>query len=108
MICRLWRARATPQGANEYRRHFSERVVPHLGNIDGYAGAYLLERTEEAHVEIRVATLWRSVDAVRRFAGADIEAAVVEPEAQAVLTDYDTTVRHYAITAGTLTGGPGR
>lgn len=108
MICRVWRARATPQGAGEYRKHFSQRVVPHLESIEGHAGAYLLERPEEASVEIQVATLWHSIDAVRRFAGADIEAAVLEPEARAVLTDYDSTVRHYTITVGTLTGNPGR
>jgi hypothetical protein len=37
------------------------------------------------------------MDAIRRFAGADPERAVVEPEARAVLADYDDFVRHYEV-----------
>jgi hypothetical protein len=35
--------------------------------------------------------------AIRAFAGADVEAAVVEPEAAAALADFDLKVRHYEI-----------
>jgi heme-degrading monooxygenase HmoA len=42
-------------------------------------------------------TRWRSLDAVRAFAGADPDAAVVEPEAAAVLTRYDARVKHYEV-----------
>jgi len=41
--------------------------------------------------------MWQSLDAVRAFAGADIEAAVVEPEARAVLASFDSRVSHYTI-----------
>ena len=37
------------------------------------------------------------MDAIRRFAGEDAERAVVEPEAQAVLAEYDDFVRHYEV-----------
>ena len=42
-------------------------------------------------------TLWDSMDAIRRFAGEDAEHAVVEPEARAVLAEYDDFVRHYEV-----------
>jgi hypothetical protein len=35
------------------------------------------------------------MDAVRGFAGTDVEKAVVEPGAAAALVEFDTTVRHY-------------
>jgi hypothetical protein len=37
------------------------------------------------------------MDAVRRFAGRPPERAVVEPEARAVLSDFDDLVRHYEV-----------
>ena len=40
---------------------------------------------------------WRSLNAIRAFAGTDIEKAVVEPDAVAALIEFDTTVRHYEI-----------
>jgi hypothetical protein len=37
------------------------------------------------------------MEAVRRFAGAQPEKAVVEPEARAVLTDFDDSVTHFEV-----------
>ena len=49
-------------------------------------------------VEILVLTFWSSMKVVESFAGSPPDAAVVEPEAQAVLIDYDHTVQHYETT----------
>jgi len=37
------------------------------------------------------------MDAIRMFAGSDVERAVVAPEAAAVLIEYDRTVDHYEV-----------
>ena len=42
-------------------------------------------------------TLWDSLEAIRRFAGANLENAVVEPAAQAALVTYDSTVTHHTV-----------
>ena len=97
MISRVWRAAASTEGANAYREHFSRRVLPHLERIAGFSGVRLLERELDGEVEVLVMTLWQSPDAVRAFAGTDIETAVVEPEARAVLSRYDTVASHYAV-----------
>jgi hypothetical protein len=65
--------------------------------LDGYGGAMLLERALPDAVEIIVLTLWRSVDSIRGFAGADVEDAVVAEEAAALLTQFDRRVRHYEV-----------
>jgi heme-degrading monooxygenase HmoA len=57
----------------------------------------LLQRGIPDGVEILVLTFWRSVDAVREFAGADVEKAVVAGEAAALLTEFDRRVRHYEV-----------
>jgi hypothetical protein len=51
----------------------------------------------EDGVEFFVLTKWASMDAVRSFAGDDVERSVVEPEAVAVLTSFDPTARHYEV-----------
>jgi hypothetical protein len=45
----------------------------------------LLERAIPGAVEIIVLTFWRSVDAIRKFAGADLGGAVVAEEAAVLL-----------------------
>jgi heme-degrading monooxygenase HmoA len=65
--------------------------------IHGHRGARVLRRDDGGQVEFLVMTFWDSMDAVRRFAGEDPERAVVEPEARAVLAEYDELVRHYEV-----------
>jgi heme-degrading monooxygenase HmoA len=75
------------------------RVLPQLRRLDGYRGASLLRRETDGEVELIVITRWHSLDAVRAFACADIESAVVEDEAASVLSRYDERVRPYEVTA---------
>jgi hypothetical protein len=37
------------------------------------------------------------MDAIRAFAGVDLNKAVIEPDAMAALIEYDTIVTHYEI-----------
>ena len=95
MIVRIWRGQAEPSRADAYHRHVTERVFPELTNISGHRGAYLLRRAAGDRVEFLAVTLWDSLETVRKFAGDDPDVAVVEPEAQAVLSEYDDFVRHF-------------
>jgi heme-degrading monooxygenase HmoA len=98
MIARLWSAQATPAQAPAYADHLRTHVLPTLSKVDGYAGAMLLERNLSDAVEIIVITWWRSLDAIRGFAGTDLEGAVVANEAASLLTHFDNRVRHYEVT----------
>jgi heme-degrading monooxygenase HmoA len=97
MIVRIWRGQATIENADAYYRHVTGTVFPALAGIRGHRGAYLLRRETDGRVEFLALTLWESMEAVRQFAGEDIENAVVEPEARAVLAEFDTFARHYEV-----------
>lgn len=103
MIARIWRAEATHGGAAAYTKHFNDSVLPSLRALPGHRHAYLLNRDAgEGITEIHVISLWESLDAIRAFTGdgQDLTTAIVEPEAQAVLTDYERTVRHHEVMSG--------
>ncbi|MWA06966.1 hypothetical protein F8568_042830 [Actinomadura sp. LD22] len=102
MIARVWRATATAEGAEAYREHFTNSVLPTLRSLDGHRGAYLLRLDRDDLVELEVLTLWESDEAIQAFAGTDLTTAVVEPEAQAVLLSYDETVSHRTVVVDTL------
>jgi heme-degrading monooxygenase HmoA len=97
MIARIWRGEAEASNGEAYARHFTTSVAPRLKEIPGHRGAYLLRRETKGQVEFLAFTLWESIETIRGFAGPDPEAAVVEPEARAVLSAYDDFVRHYEI-----------
>jgi|SRR5438105_15735399 len=106
MIARIWRGSAKPENADAYARHATETVFPSLARIAGHRGAYLLTRRDAGRVEFLAMTLWESLDAVRGFAGDDPEVSVVEPEARAVLAEFDDFARHYEV-AHAVGGAPG-
>jgi heme-degrading monooxygenase HmoA len=101
MILRMWRAQSTVKKADEYVRLATTKVFPLLHAIEGHRGAYLLRnKVDDFIVEIVVLTLWESMDAVRKFAGAEPNRAVVEPDARAVLTSFDDFVVHFDVIHG--------
>jgi heme-degrading monooxygenase HmoA len=104
MIARRWTARATTEGAEKYLRFFEGSLVPGLEVIDGHRGAEVFLRDDGKLVEITVLTFWDSMAAVARFAGSDAERAVVEPEARAVLRDFDERVGHLTLRIDTRLG----
>jgi uncharacterized protein len=97
VILRVWKGRATAARASEYVQHATTKVFPALSTIEGHRGAYLLRRAVDGVIEFQVLTFWDSMAAVRGFAGADPEKAVVEPEARAILTSFDESVNHFEI-----------
>jgi heme-degrading monooxygenase HmoA len=97
MIARIWAARATRANAQVYSQHFEEEVIARVRTIRGYVGGSLLMMDRGENVEILVITRWQSMDAIRSFAGDDVEVAVVADAAQRVLLSWDERVRHFAI-----------
>lgn len=101
MIVREWRARANASREQDYTGYFRRRVLPELAAIDGFLGASLLREQRAGEIEFVVLTRWASMDAVRKFAGEEMEEAVVHPEAAGMLTSFDRIVRHYEVVVDT-------
>jgi len=98
MIVRIWRGQA-PLGAraDAYLAHVTGTVFPQLKTLAGHRGAWLLRREVSDEVEFLALTFWESLDSIRSFAGEDVGSAIVEPEARAVLSDFDDFARHYEV-----------
>lgn len=105
MIARMWRGQAKAATADAYEHFVTTRVFTALPAIEGHRGAWLLKRAVsdqdgEGAVEFIAVTLWESLVAIRGFAGAEIDRAVVEPEARAILSTFDDVVRHFELAHG--------
>ena len=96
VIVRTWSATGDAAGAGDYIRYFDRTLLPKLRQLPGFAGAYLLRRDpgDDGVVELTAHTFWDSPEAIRAFAGDDITLSIVEPEAQAMLLDFDRMAAH--------------
>jgi heme-degrading monooxygenase HmoA len=63
----------------------------------GNRGAWMLRDDDGDRTQFITFSLWDSVQAIRAFAGEDINAAVYYPEDERYLIERDATVSHYDV-----------
>jgi heme-degrading monooxygenase HmoA len=100
MIARIWRGAVRPDDADEYTTYIRDTGIAEYLLTPGNRGAWMLRRDEAGRTEFITYSLWDSLDAIRGFAGDDIEAAVYYPEDERFLIEQDDRVKHYEIVAG--------
>ncbi|HEY7290034.1 MAG TPA: VOC family protein [Vicinamibacterales bacterium] len=98
MIARLWKGRASGEGAEVYRVHVTTTILPELRRLGGFLRGRVFQRKLDGQTEFLVMTEWTDENAIRAFAGDDIGRAVVEPAARACLSDFDDHVAHFELT----------
>jgi heme-degrading monooxygenase HmoA len=97
MISRHWGAIVKRELASAYIAHLQSETFPAIRGIAGFVDATINRRPSADGVEFLIITRWQSIDAIRKFAGADAEVAVVPPKAQAMMVSFDARVRHFEI-----------
>jgi antibiotic biosynthesis monooxygenase (ABM) superfamily enzyme len=99
MISRIWHGWTTPENAEPYEALLKEEIFAGIQDrrIPGYRGIQLLRRTAGDEVEFVTIMRFDDLEAVRRFAGADYEVAVVPPKARAILSHFDERSQHYEV-----------
>lgn len=99
MIARHWRGWTTIEDADAYEKLLKLKVLPGLKSVDGYRGGYVLRHDGPRETEFVVVNLFESLDAVKRFAGADYSTPVFEPEAKKLLCRVEPVAMHYEVRA---------
>lgn len=99
MICRVWHGWTNHANADAYERLLREEVFHGIAGrkIAGYRGIELHRRDVGNEVEFETLMWFESLDAVRTFAGAAYEQAVVPPAARALLARFDAHSAHYDV-----------
>jgi heme-degrading monooxygenase HmoA len=101
MIARMWRGAVRPEDADAYAAYIGETGLAGYEATPGNRGSWLLRREVGELTEFVTFTLWDSLDAVRAFAGDDVERAVYYPEDDRFLVEHDDVVKHFEVADGT-------
>jgi heme-degrading monooxygenase HmoA len=97
VIARTWRGATTAENAEAYLRYLHETGFRAFRATAGNAGALGLRRIVDGNTEFLIVSFWDSEDAIRAFAGEDIERAVFYPEDQRFLVEREDHVTHYEV-----------
>ena len=101
MIARMWRGWVRTADREAYVDYIEGTGMTEYRATPGNQGAWMVARDlEDGRTEIVTLSFWSSRDAIRGFAGDDIERAVFYPEDERFLVDRETTVTHFDVVAG--------
>jgi len=96
-ISRHWKGVVKPGCADAYLAHLRQETLSAIAEMPGFVTAAILRREIADGTEFQIVTLWGSLDAIKAFAGEDLERAVVPPAAQALMSSFDQRAVHYEI-----------
>lgn len=97
MISRHWRGWLKAGYDDNAIRYFITVTFPKVSKIPGFLRATILTRPSNGRPEFLIVTEWDSLDAIRQFAGDDVERAVIPDEVAAMMDDYDERALHYEV-----------
>src|ERR687891_504225 len=107
MIARTWRGAVRAVDADAYLDYLEATGLKEYRATPGNRAALALRRIDGGRCEYLIVSLWDSMDAVKAFAGDDVETAVFYAEDDRFLIDRDLTSTHYEVVAsynGSSTG----
>ncbi|MBF2006776.1 antibiotic biosynthesis monooxygenase family protein [Chlorogloeopsis fritschii PCC 9212] len=97
VIARIWHGRTLTSKADEYYTYLNEAGIKKILAIPGNLGAQVLRRTDGKITEFTVISYWESRDAIRKFAGNDIEKARYLPRDKEYLLELEPNVKHFEV-----------
>ena len=97
MIARIWRGVVRRNDGDEYADYIRQTGFNEYAETPGNRGAWMLRRDQADRTEFITFSIWESVQAIRDFAGDDLDAAVYYPEDERYLVERDATVSHYEV-----------
>ena len=97
MIARIWHGVVPAAKAEAYLEKMRKVALPEYKSTAGNRGAFCLTRREDELAHFEMLTFWDDIDAIKRFAGENYEAAKYYEFDRAFLLELEPHVRHYTI-----------
>ena len=97
MIARSWHGVVPTTKADEYFAYLLRTGIPDYHSTPGNHGVYVFRRVDGERAHFLLTTLWESFDAIRRFAGEDVDRARYYPEDAEFLIEMEPHVTHYEV-----------
>lgn len=110
MIARSWHGAVPGHLAGAYGDFLRAVALPDYRATPGNRSVLALRRNAGQVTHFQLLSLWDSLDAIRAFAGDDVERARYYPQDPRYLLDMEPTVTHHEVvktlTAGLVVGPP--
>ncbi len=102
MIVRIWHGVTPESKADQYLDYLKATGVKDYRATEGNRGVQVLRSTSEGRADFLTISWWESFEAIRRFAGDEIDKAVYYPEDKEYLLELKPKVAHYEVLVSEL------
>lgn len=96
-IARIWHGKTSSVKADEYYAYLCEAGIKKIQAIEGNLGVQVFRHPMNEVTEFTVISYWTSREAIRKFAGEEIEKAHALPRDPEFLIDPETSVSHQEV-----------
>lgn len=100
MIARVWSGVTPESKAAKYFEYLKSTGISDARATKGNSGVLVLRRASEGHAEFLVVSFWESQEAVREFAGDEMERSRYYTRDREFLLDLEPEVTHYDVLMG--------
>jgi heme-degrading monooxygenase HmoA len=99
IVARVWQGRVVAETAEEYREYLLANGIVPIQRTAGNLGVQVLSRTDpdQGETEFTTISYWESREAIRQFAGDNIELPHHLPKDADYLIELPRQVRHYDV-----------
>ena len=97
MIARIWKGKTKIDLADQYTQFMKDRALPDYEATTGFIKLSFLRREDKGIAYFDLITYWENMEAIKNFAGDDVEKAKYYPEDQDYLLDFPEKVIHYEV-----------
>jgi heme-degrading monooxygenase HmoA len=98
MIARIWHGQTTSAKADAYvTEYFPQTGLADYQATEGNLGVVVLRKDRNGEADFLMLTLWESEDAIRKFAGDDMDQARYYPQDRNYFDVMEPNVAHYEV-----------
>lgn len=97
VVARMWHGRTLTSRADEYYAYLKQEGIDKIEAIEGNLGAQVLRQTNGDTTEFTVISYWASREAIKKFAGEDIEKTHFLPKDPQYLLELEPKVKHFDV-----------
>lgn len=98
MIARLWHGKVLTEKAEAYHEFLVQSGLKDFALTPGNRGYFLLKKSDTGAVtHFYTLSLWENIEAIKGFAGEDIQKAKYYPEDTNYLLEFETFVNHMEV-----------
>ena len=97
MVVRIWRGRTKKENADVYWKFLTQNAEDDCRQTKGNRGVSVCKRITGDYAEFLFISYWESLEAIKSYAGEDIDKAHYFPEDLKYVIEPSTHVEHYEV-----------